>query len=89
MGAQCLGEGGILTPGLQVLVWTHAVRGITWMPGETERIKMSNSRGLLNHPPCLPTGLKQPKVGHCGKFPSDQKESLLGALHLPTTFAYY
>lgn len=44
MGAQCLGEGGILTPGLQVLVWTHAVRGLTWMPGETERIEVSNYR---------------------------------------------
>jgi hypothetical protein len=74
VGAQCLGEGGILTPGLQVLEWTHAVRGITWMPGETEMIKMSNSIGLLSRPPCLPMELKQPKVGHCSKwFPSDQK----------------
>lgn len=37
MGTQCLREEGILTPGRQVWAWTHAVRGITWMPGETDR----------------------------------------------------
>lgn len=86
VGAQCLGEGGILAPGLQVLVWTHAVRGLTWMPGETGlRVKLHRSS---EPSPCLPTGLKQPKAGHRGKwFPSEQKGLLLDALHLPTAFA--
>lgn len=88
VGTQCLGEEGILTPGLQVWVLTHAVRGITWMPGETERIKMSNPAGLLSHPSCFPKRLrlKQLKVGP----PQQVKGSLLfDALYLPATYAYY
>lgn len=38
---QCLGK-GVLIPNWQVWGWRHAVLGITWTPGETEMIKMTN-----------------------------------------------
>lgn len=40
--AQRLGDEGILIPSRQVWGWTHADLGITWMPGETEIMKMAN-----------------------------------------------
>jgi hypothetical protein len=61
--AQCLGDGGILIPSRQVWDWTHAVLGITWMPGETEMIKMANLMGFLTLPFAQVTEAIQRRAG--------------------------